>query len=207
MKDQQFQKLVLFVNSLVPLAMLGWNAAHGELGANPKEAALHITGQMAVIFLLLSLVITPLRMITGRNWWSLFRKMLGLFAFFYACVHLSIYFAFYSDFDLRAFMAALISNKFIFFGLASVGLMLPLAITSTNGSIKRMGAAKWKTLHKLVYPAAMLAVAHFWMSKKADTTQPKIAAAILFVLLAYRLIKRKPATPKRVVAVTAPNAI
>jgi len=203
MKDQQFAKLVVFVNSLVPLAVLGWDATHEQLGANPAESALHTTGNLAIIFLLLSLAITPLRKVTGKNYFSLFRKMLGLYAFFYACAHLGIYYVFYASLDLRKFMAAMVSNKFIILGLSSVLMMLPLALTSTNGSIKRLGAAKWKTLHTLAYPAAIAAVAHFWMSQKRDTTDPKIAAAVLFVLLAYRLIKRKSSAPRAVLPAKA----
>ncbi len=195
MKDQQFAKLVVFVNSLVPLAVLVWDATHEQLGVNPAESALHTTGNLAIIFLLLSLAVTPLRMVTGKNYWSLFRKMLGLYAFFYACTHLGIYYVFYASLELRKFAAALVSNQFIILGLASVLMMLPLALTSTNGSIKRLGARKWKALHKLAYVAAISGVAHFWISQKRDTTNPKIAAAILFALLAYRFVKSKPWKP------------
>ncbi len=196
MKDQQFAKLVVFVNSLVPLAVLTWDATHEQLGANPAESALHTTGNLAIIFLLLSLTVTPLRMVTGKNYWSLFRKMLGLYAFFYACTHLGIYYVFYASLDLRKFLAAMVSNKFIILGLSSVLMMLPLAITSTNGMIKRLGAARWKMLHKLAYLAAIAGVAHFWISQKLDVTKPILAAIVLFVLLAYRFVKRKPTSSR-----------
>jgi len=193
MKDPEFAKRVVFLNSLVPLAILIWDKSHDQLGANPNEALLHKTGNLAIIFLLLSLAVTPLRKLTGKNWYSLFRKMLGLFAFFYMCLHLLIYLSFYSEFDLRKFAAAMVSNKFIILGLAAFLMLVPLAITSTNGMIKRLGAAKWKRLHQLVYVAAIAAVTHFWMSQKRDISKPALAAAVLFVLLAYRLVpKRKP---------------
>ncbi len=188
MKDNDFAKLVLFVSASVPAALLAWDAARGDLGANPAEYALHTTGNLAVIFLLLSLSTTPMRKLTGKNWWSLFRKSLGLFAFFYAFVHLSIYFVLYQSLDLRKLFAAMVSNKFIILGASAFLLLVPLAVTSTNGMIKRLGAAKWKLLHKLVYPAAILAVMHFWMSKKRDVTVPEVAAVVLAVLLGIRLI-------------------
>ena len=97
----------------------------------------------------------------------------------------------------------MVSNKFIILGLSSVLMMLPLALTSTNGAIKRMGAAKWKALHTLAYPAAIAGVAHFWMSQKRDINKPLLAATILFVLLAYRVIKRKPASPRTVASAKA----
>jgi len=197
LKDQQFAKLVVFVNSLVPLAILMWDLSAGNLGADPYTAALHATGNWAIIFLLLSLTVTPLRKLTKKNYFSLFRKMLGLYAFFYACLHLMIYLTFNLQFDFTALLKDLQKNKFVIIGMTALVLMVPLAITSTNGMIKRLGSARWKRLHQLVYVAAIAGVTHFWMSQKKDVTKPEIAVVILVLLLGYRLINRKPSSPKR----------
>ncbi len=188
MKDPRFPKLVIFVNSSVPLALLLWDAYWHHLGANPVDYAIHTTGELALIFLVISLTITPVRKITGWNWLSHFRRMLGLFAFAYGCIHFIIYFAFDRSFSLSATLADIIKHKYIFFGLTALLLMVPLALTSTNASIKCLGAAKWKQLHRLVYPAAIAAVLHYYLLVKADITQPVIFATILALLFAYRLL-------------------
>jgi sulfoxide reductase heme-binding subunit YedZ len=188
MKDPQFTKSVIFLNALVPLAILCWDAYSHQLGANPTETAIHITGMMALIFLLLSLTVTPLRKVTGYNQLSHYRRMLGLFAFFYACIHLFTYLDFDRAFSLAGTIDDVLSKKFIFFGMLALLLMLPLAATSTNGMIKRLGAAKWKRLHQLAYVAAILGAVHFWMSKKADKSLPWAFAIALAMLLAYRAL-------------------
>ena len=195
MKDPQFIKSVVFINSVVPLAILCWDAYFGQLGANPTEAALHVTGMLALIFLLLSLTITPLRKITGNNQFSLFRRMLGLFAFFYGCVHLFTYFAFWRSFSLSGTIEDVSKRNFILFGMLALLLMVPLAATSTNAAIKRLGAARWKRLHQLAYIAAFLGAVHFWMSKKADKSLPWVFAIALAILLGYRVwaLRKKPA--------------
>src|ERR1700676_3299232 len=133
MKDPRFAKFVLLVNGAIPLGLVGWDAWHGQLGANPSNEAIHITGVMALIFIALTLLITPARKITGWNWLSHFRRMLGLYAFFYAAVHLLIYVGLYQRFDLGAVMHAAIKQWFIMFGMAALLMMAPLAATSTNG--------------------------------------------------------------------------
>jgi sulfoxide reductase heme-binding subunit YedZ len=197
MPDPRFSKNVVFINSLVPLAMLVWDAAHGRLGVNPEEAVIHTTGILAIVFLLLSLAVTPARIISGWNFFSHFRRMLGLFAFFYACLHLLAYFSMQRQWDIGGVIIDVVKRKFILIGMLSLLLMLPLAITSTNAMIKRMGAARWKRLHRLAYVAAVAGVCHFWISKKADISQPLAFAIVLALLLAVRVGHRtmRPARP------------
>jgi len=186
MKDPRFPKLVLFTNALVPLALLLWDAYRHQLGTNPIEFVLRTTGMLALIFLLLSLTITPLRKLTGRNYLSHFRRMLGLFAFFYGLLHLSSYFIFDRSLSLPGVFRDTFARPFILLGMTALLLMVPLALTSTNAMIKRLGAARWKRLHTLVYPSAIAAVIHYYLLVKADTRQPIAFAAVLLLLLAYR---------------------
>jgi DMSO/TMAO reductase YedYZ heme-binding membrane subunit len=188
MKDPGFAKFVLLVNGAVPLGMLAWDAYQGQLGPNPANDAIHITGVTAIVFISLTLAVTPVRKITGWNWLSHFRRMLGLYAFFYACVHLSLYFAFQRSFSIIGVIEDTEKRPFIFFGMAALVLMIPLAITSTNGMIKAMGAKKWKRLHQLVYFVAIAAAIHFWMNGKVVGSGPKIFAAVVAVLLASRIV-------------------
>jgi DMSO/TMAO reductase YedYZ heme-binding membrane subunit len=188
MKDPRFAKFVVLVNGAVPLGMLAWDAYSQQLGPNPTNDAIHITGVMAIIFISLTLAVTPVRKITGWNWLSHFRRMLGLFAFFYACVHLSLYFAFQRSFSVTGVIENTEKRPFIFFGMAALVLMIPLAITSTNGMIKALGARKWKRLHQLVYFVAIAAAIHFWMNGKVVGSGPKIFAGIVAVLLASRIV-------------------
>jgi sulfoxide reductase heme-binding subunit YedZ len=176
------------VNSLVPLAMLGWYEYHGHAGANPPEYAVHTTGMLALVFLLLSLCVTPLRQLTGINWFSNFRRMLGLFSFFYAVLHFFLYLGFYQSWRLTGFLYEITHTNYIFYGLACLTLMIPLALTSTTGAIKRMGAKNWKNLHSIVYLAAIAAVVHYYNLVKLDHTIPDLFAIALIALLYYRLV-------------------
>jgi DMSO/TMAO reductase YedYZ heme-binding membrane subunit len=188
MKDPRFAKFVILVNGAVPLAMLGWDAWQRQVGPNPTNTAIHITGVMALIFIGLTLAITPVRKVTGWNWLSHFRRMLGLYAFFYACVHLLFYFAFQRDFSVSGVIDDTAKRPFIFFGMAALILMIPLAITSTNGMIKAMGAKKWKWLHRLVYLVAIAAAIHFWMNGKVVNDWQKTFAGVVAALLLARVI-------------------
>ena len=187
MRDPRFAKLVVFVNSAVPLTMLGWDALHDNLGANPVEFAIRTTGMLTLIFLLLTLTITPIRKLTGWNWLSHFRRMLGLYAFFYGCLHFLTYFGFYQSFSVKSVIADTIKRWFILFGMTALLMMVPLAITSTNGIIKRMGAKRWKQLHWLIYPAAIAGVLHYYLLVKADTTMPALFGVVLGLLLWQRV--------------------
>jgi sulfoxide reductase heme-binding subunit YedZ len=188
MKDPGFAKFVLLINGLVPLAMLSWDAQQHQLGANPTNEAIHITGVMAIIFLSLTLSITPVRKATGWNWLSHFRRMLGLYAFFYALIHLSIYFAFQRGFSVIGVIQDVGKRPFIFFGMGALLLMIPLAITSTNGMIKALGAKKWKRLHQLVYIVAISAAIHFWMYGKVVGVGQRLYVAVLALLLGWRIV-------------------
>lgn len=197
MRDPGFAKFVLFVNSAVPLTLLGWDAIHDNLGANPVEFALRTTGMLTLIFLLLTLTVTPIRKLTGWNWLSHFRRMLGLFAFFYGSLHFLTYLGFYQSFNVKHVITDTIARPFILFGMTALLLITPLAITSTNGMIKRMGAKRWKQLHWLIYPAAIAGVLHYYLLVKADTRQPLIFGVILGLLLWQRVARKHPPTSPR----------
>ncbi|HEY4329120.1 MAG TPA: ferric reductase-like transmembrane domain-containing protein, partial [Phycisphaerae bacterium] len=143
MKDTQFAKIVVFTSSLVPLALLIWDKSTGELGADPVNYVTRTTGILALVFLLLSLTVTPLRRITGKNYWSLFRRMLGLYAFFYAAIHMLCFVAWYQNWSLSGVITETIKRPYIMFGMGAFLLMVPLAATSTVWAIKKMGNKKW----------------------------------------------------------------
>jgi sulfoxide reductase heme-binding subunit YedZ len=188
MKDPRFPKLVVFVCSLVPLALMSLDGLQSRLGANPVEYFLRKTGILTIVFLTISLLVTPARLITGKNWLSHFRRMLGLTAFFYGTVHLSIYFVFDRSLKIGSVVSDTINRPFIFFGMLAFFLMIPLAITSTNGMIKRLGSAKWKRLHQAVYLCAIAGVVHYWMIQKADISYPLGFAIAIGILFAYRIL-------------------
>lgn len=159
-----------------------------QLGPNPAEAIEHTTGLWALKFLLLTLAITPLRVLTGWNWLIRYRRMLGLFAFFYGTLHLGAYIVFDQFLRFEAIVNDILKRPFITLGMACFILMMPLAITSTRSWIRRLGGATWNRLHKLVYPCAILAVAHYWLLVKLDTTWPAIYGVILLLLLSFRKV-------------------
>lgn len=190
-------KVVVFVASLVPLGLLVRGMITGSLGVNPAETIQLETGRWALKFLLLSLAITPVRRITGWNVVIQFRRMLGLFAFFYALCHFASYWSFDLGFAFGAMVGDVLKRPFITLGFAAFLLMLPLALTSTKGWIRRLGK-KWTLLHRLVYAAAILAVLHFIWKVKVFTGDPIVYAAILCLLLGFRVIwaLRKPIHPR-----------
>ena len=182
-------KALVFCLALVPLANLGIGLAFYPewLGANPAEFITRATGDWTLRFLLLTLAVTPLRKLTGRHELARFRRMLGLYSFFYGMVHLSSYLAFDHDFDLMEIINDIAKRPFITIGFTTLVLMAPLAFTSTNAMVRRLGAKRWLALHKLVYLIAPLGVLHFWWMVKKDVTEPAIYAVILAALLGYRL--------------------
>lgn len=188
MPDIKFTKFLLFVNCLVPLALLGWDAYHHRLGANPIEFATRSTGVLTLVFLFLTLAVTPLRKLTKANWLIKFRKMLGLYAFFYGALHLLTYVWFDKFFSVSEIVKDTWQRRFILVGMASFLLMIPLAITSTNAAIKRLGGKRWAKLHKLVYATAIGGVIHYWMIVKAITSTQIAFAAVLAVLLGARVV-------------------
>lgn len=191
-----FPKLVVFVNSLIPLALLLWDLDHKRVGPNPLEFVTRTTGMLTLIFLCVTLAITPLRKIFGVNALVNFRRMLGLFAFFYGSLHLLTYVWFDRQFKLLSTIEDIGKRPFILAGMTAFLLMLPLAITSTNQMVKWLGGKRWAQLHRLVYLAAIAGVIHFWMLVKADTSLPLTFAFIVLFLLGYRvLLKQAPAAP------------
>src|SRR5215211_2149008 len=185
-----FPKLVLFINSLIPLALLLWDTYRQRVGPNPLEFATKTTGMLTLIFLCLTLAITPLRKIFGINSLVKFRRMLGLFAFFYGALHLLTYVWFDRLFNLKSVGQDVVRRPFILMGMTAFLLMVPLAITSTNKMIKRLGGKGWARLHRLVYLAAIAGVIHFWMLVKSDTRLPLTFGFILLFLLGYRLFAK-----------------
>ena len=190
-EELKFYKVVVFVNSLVPLGLMLWDWTQGKLGANPVEFLTRTTGMLTLVFLLISLAVTPLRRLTGVQWLIQFRRMLGLYAFFYGLLHLLTYVWFDRGFSLGGTVADVYARPFIAVGMLSFLLLVPLAITSTKNWIKRLGGKRWARLHKLVYAAAAGGVLHFWMLVKSDTRLPLRFAFALAVLLGARLFYKQ----------------
>ena len=180
-------KVLVFVLCLVPQALLVRAALTNTLGANPAEAIQLTTGRWAFRFLLLTLAITPVRRLTKWNILIQYRRMLGLFAFFYACCHLAAYYAFDLNFSVPAVVGDTLKRPFIFMGMAAFLTMLPLALTSTTGWIRRLGK-KWTLLHRLVYVSAICAAVHFGWKVKVFTGDPVVYAVVVTVLLGFRLV-------------------
>jgi len=190
MGDVRFAKLVVFVNSLVPLVLLLWDLYHKRVGPNPLQFATTTTGMLTLIFLSLTVAITPLRKIFGINSLVKLRRMLGLFAFFYGSLHLLTYIWFDRLFNLLSVGQDVVKRPFILAGMVAFLLMVPLAITSTNKMVKRLGGKRWAKLHRLVYLSAIAGVVHFWMLVKSDTRLPLTFGFIVLFLLGYRLLAR-----------------
>jgi methionine sulfoxide reductase heme-binding subunit len=201
MTDIRFSKLVIFVNALVPLALLLWDLYHHNVGANPQEFAIRTTGMLTLIFLTLTLAITPLRKTFGVNSLVKVRRMVGLFAFFYGALHLLTYIWLDRLFNLLSVVQDVARRPFILLGMTAFFLMLPLAVTSTNKMVKRLGGKAWGRLHRLVYFAGIAGVIHFWMLVKSDTRLPLTFAFILGLLLVHRLfVKYATAQPSSTTA-------
>jgi methionine sulfoxide reductase heme-binding subunit len=181
-------KVVVFVTCLLPLADLCWGLYNDALGANPIEFVIRSLGRWALKFLLITLAITPLRKLTGLGWLMRFRRMLGLYAFFYATMHLTVYLWLDQSLDWVEIAKDIIKRPFITVGMFTFALLLPLAITSTNGMMQRMGFDRWQKLHRVIYLIGFCAVLHFWWLVKLDITWPFIYSAILAALLGVRLL-------------------
>jgi methionine sulfoxide reductase heme-binding subunit len=188
-------KVVLFVTALGPVAWLGWGAWAGALGANPIETITRETGSWTLRFLVITLAITPLRRITGWNDLIRFRRMVGLFAFFYGSLHLMTYLWLDQFFDWAGIVKDIYKRPFITAGATAFLVMLPLALTSTAGMIRRLGGRAWRRLHRLVYLAAAAGVVHYWWLVKADIRRPRNYAVLVAALLAYRLVVSVRARP------------
>jgi sulfoxide reductase heme-binding subunit YedZ len=206
--DLRFARWLVLINAAVPLALLAWDAWYHKLGANPVNFAILTTGLMALIFLLLTLLVTPLRKISGWNWIIFARRTLGLYAFFYASLHFLIFFCFDRSFSVSSTLSEMLKRKYLLVGITGLIVMVPLAITSTNAMIKRLGGKRWRALHRLAYVAAIAGVIHYYMQTKADVRQPLAFAAVLAILLGYRLVVywQRPAPAPAATAATQPAA-
>lgn len=183
-------KSLLFVICLLPLANLVYGILTASITGDPVETMTQVTGQWGLRFLLITLSITPLRRLLKITDLVKFRRMLGLFAFSYAFCHLNVYIVFDQFFDWSEIWRDTVEKKFVFAGMLAVILMVPLAVTSTNGWIRRLGGKRWKRLHQLVYIIAIAAVIHFIWLVKADLTQPVIYSLILIFLLGFRVFHK-----------------
>jgi methionine sulfoxide reductase heme-binding subunit len=184
----RYFKPVIFLACLAPLGRLVWRGLHADLGANPIETITHGTGGWTLIFLLVTLSITPLRKLTRQYWIIGIRRMLGLFAFFYGFLHLMTYVWLDKFFDVHEMLADIYKRRFITAGMTAFTLMLPLALTSTKWSIRKLGGKRWQTLHRLIYFSAAAGVIHYIWLVKADLRKPLEYAAILGVLVLYRIV-------------------
>jgi sulfoxide reductase heme-binding subunit YedZ len=199
-------KPLVFVACLGPLGRLGWKAYSGLLGANPIEVITHSTGDWTLIFLLLTLSVTPLRKLTGLLWLIRYRRMFGLFAFFYATLHFLTYIWLDKFFDVHEMVVDVAKRKFITVGFTAFVLLIPLAITSTQGWIRRLGGKRWNILHRLIYCSAVGGVIHYLWLVKADIRKPLEYGGVLALLLGYRLVvwlrPRAVSVPRRRAEVT-----
>lgn len=191
-------KIVAFIVCLIPLGLLAWRffGAHPTdmsawglgLGANPIEKLEHKTGDWTLRFLLITLAITPLRKLLHLPALIKFRRMFGLFAFFYGCLHFATYLCVDKFFNIHEILADIVKRKYITVGFTAFVLLVPLAVTSTAGWIRRLGGKRWQALHRLIYFSAVAGVIHYLWLVKADIREPMEYAAILTVLLAYRVV-------------------
>jgi len=185
--NSKWSKPVVFLLCLLPLAALGWRALHGELTANPIEFITHATGDWTLRFLIITLCVTPFRRILHLPELIRFRRMLGLFAFFYACLHFTTYIWLDKFFDLPEMWKDIAKRKYITVGFTAFLLLIPLAVTSTAGWIRRLGGKRWQLLHRLIYFSATLGVIHYYWLVKSAVIRPLTYGAIVAVLLVWRL--------------------
>ena len=190
-------KPAAFALCLVPLAQLAYRAYSDDLGANPIDTITRFTGSWALFILLASLSVTPLRKITGWNELIKYRRMFGLFAFFYALLHFSTFLVLDHFFDFARIAKDIVKRPYVTAGFTGFVLMIPLAVTSTAGMIRRLGK-RWQQLHRLVYVVAIAGVIHFYWLVKSDIRRPAQYGAVLLLLLVYRLavIWRKPSAAR-----------
>jgi len=191
-------KALVFTAASLPFLALVWDGFNGELGANPVETITRTTGDWALRLLLVTLAVTPLRRLTGWHALTRLRRMLGLFAFFYVALHFATYLVFDQFFSLAGIVDDVVERPYITVGFASFVLLIPLAATSTDAMVRRLGGRRWRRLHRLAYLAAAGGVLHFLWLVKADLREPLVYAAVLALLLASRLpfVSRRLAPPR-----------
>ena len=198
----QLVKLALFVAALVPLAVLVYRAVNNDLGANPIETINRFTGDWVLRFLLMTLAVTPLRRLFGWKVLLRYRRMLGLFAFFYACLHFLSYVWIDQNFVIADIVKDVIKRPYITVGFTCFLLLIPLAVTSTRAMIQRLGAQRWLRLHRLVYFVGVGGVVHYLWLVKSDISEPLLYGAILALLLGFRLWDRARREQKPLVVET-----
>ena len=201
--DASFARWFAGLCGLVPAALLLWDALHGRLGVNGVNYAIRTTGMLGLVFLTLTLAVTPLRRVLDLPVLIAARRNLGLLGFGYIALHFLIYFWWDREGNVGSTLREIVERQYLWFGFAALVLMLPLAVTSTGGMVKRLGGKRWKALHQLVYVIVPFGVIHYWLLVKADTGRPKAFAIVVGVLLGYRLVmwlavdRRKKAARKR----------
>lgn len=191
-------KPLVFAACLIPFGVLVYNIANDDLGANPIETINRFTGDWTLRFLLITLAVTPVRKITGWHFLARFRRMLGLYTFFYVCLHFLSWVWLDQFFQWDEIIKDVAKRPFITLGFASFLLLIPLAVTSTNGMVRRLGGRRWQQLHRLVYVIGIGGVVHFLWLVKSDLREPLIYAAILTLLLGYRVWNRARRAPAKV---------
>ncbi len=206
----KWTKVVVFLICLVPLGILIWEAVQGDLTANPTQFLEHATGDWTLRFVAITLCVSPFRKIFGLPQLIRFRRMLGLFAFFYGCLHFSIYLVFDRVLDFHGLWADIVKRKYITVGFTAFVLMIPLAVTSTARMVRRLGYKRWESLHRLIYVTAILGVIHYYWLVKSDVHLPLEYAAVMAILLGWRVFTwysgPQRRTPVKSVAPKQPEA-
>jgi methionine sulfoxide reductase heme-binding subunit len=186
--DSRFHRQLIVLNGLLPMLLILVDGWRGKIGANPVEFVTRATGVLTLVFLILTLLVTPLRKIFGWNWLLKQRRLIGLYAFFYSVAHLLTYLAGDRDWALLTVAADVYKRPFIAVGMVSFLLMVPLAVTSTNAMIKKLGGKRWAQLHRLTYFITIGGVVHYYMIVKSDITYPVLFGLATALLLGYRLM-------------------
>jgi ferredoxin-NADP reductase/DMSO/TMAO reductase YedYZ heme-binding membrane subunit len=186
--DARFAKRLVMINAVVPIALLAWDATHHQLGVNEVNFAIRTTGLIGLVFLVLALLVTPLRKLTGWNTLIAIRRNLGVFAFVYLATHFAIFFVFDREASVASTLGEIVERVYLWFGAAALVLLIPLAVTSTDAMVSRLGAGRWKRLHRLAYPIAIGGAVHYILLVKSDVRQPLVFAAIIGALLVYRVV-------------------
>jgi sulfoxide reductase heme-binding subunit YedZ len=199
----KWTKAAVFLACLVPLGLLVWEGFHGGLGANPVEFIEHATGDWTLRFLAITLAVSPLRKLLAQPQLIRFRRMLGLFAFFYGCLHFSIYIGIDQMLNLGDIWKDVLKRRYITVGFTGFVLMIPLALTSTAGWIRRLGGKRWQMLHRAIYLSAIAGVVHYFWLVKSDIHLPLEYAAVIFILLGWRVYVWVKSPARRPVAAAA----
>lgn len=186
--DSRFHRQLFVVNGILPALLILIDGWRGNLGANPVEFVTRATGVLTLVFLVITLMVTPLRKIFGWNWLLKQRRLIGLYAFFYGVAHLLTYLAYDRGWQLQTVVDDVYKRPFIAIGMFGFLLMVPLAVTSTNAMIKKLGGKRWNQLHRLTYVITIAGVLHYYMIVKSDITYPLFFAIVVAVLLAYRVV-------------------